>query len=189
MTPWSIGCNTDVVLGDKKTRWMFVKFEIDGCAGQLSIIRTIFLPSTRNFWSSFRTQFSNISLSIQLFFCDVYWQGRYFDVSKAARFFWSANDEHRQLFSSSTCCGHSSESQLALLPPRTLFSFEVVCFLGKTLVKQTKFVCVESVLQFVIRQNGWERGFVPGACHLICNWLTFTTDNFQGNAVPEKVNK
>ena len=90
MSPWSIGCNTDVVLGGKKTRWMFVKFEIDGCAVQLSIIRTIFLPSTRNFWSSFRTQFSK------------------------ARFFWFANDEHWQLFSSSTCCGHSSESQLAI---------------------------------------------------------------------------
>ena len=71
-------CKTEVALGGKKTSWTFVRSETDGCAGQLSISSAIFLPSIRNVWSSLRTHSSNIWLSIQLFFCDLYLQGKFF---------------------------------------------------------------------------------------------------------------
>ena len=76
MTPWSIGWRMDVVFGLKNTIWTLVKFETDGCTGQLSMIRAIFWSSARNFWSSLRTHSSKISLFIHLFFCDLYSQSR-----------------------------------------------------------------------------------------------------------------
>ena len=42
MTPGSIGCETDVVLGGKKINLTFDRSAIVGCAGQLSIIKAIF---------------------------------------------------------------------------------------------------------------------------------------------------
>ena len=78
VTPWSIGCKTEVVLVGKKTSWMFVRLETDECAGQLSISSAIFLPSVGNGHSSLRTHSSNIWLSITLFFCEFYLQGKFF---------------------------------------------------------------------------------------------------------------
>ena len=76
MTHWYNGWGMDVVFGGKNTIWMLIKFEIDGWAGQLSMIRAIFQSSARNFQSSLRIHSSKISLFIQLFFCDFYSQGR-----------------------------------------------------------------------------------------------------------------
>ena len=86
MTPWSIGWRMDVVFGGKNTIWTLVKFEIDGWAGQLSMIRAIFRSSARNLRSSLRTHSSKISLFIQLFFCDLYLQGRCLTFLKQRRF-------------------------------------------------------------------------------------------------------
>ena len=66
----------DVLSGGKNMIWTLVKFEIDGWAGQLSMIRAIFQSSAKKFWSSLQTHSSKISLFIQLFFCDLYLQGR-----------------------------------------------------------------------------------------------------------------
>ena len=67
-----------VVLGSKKTSWTFFRSETDGCAGQLLINGAIFLPSIRNVWWHLRTCSSNIWLSIQFFFCDLYRHGKFF---------------------------------------------------------------------------------------------------------------
>ena len=69
MTPWSIGCETDVVL-------TFDRSAIVGCVGQLSIIKATFRFSFWNFTSSSRTHFSKRVLSIQLFFWDLYLHGK-----------------------------------------------------------------------------------------------------------------
>ena len=53
-----------------------------GWAGQLSTISAIFLPSLTNFLSSSLTHSSNNALSIQLFFCDRYRQGRFLTPAK-----------------------------------------------------------------------------------------------------------
>ena len=42
MTAWSISWRMDIVFGSKNTIWTLVKFEIDGWAWQLSMIRAIF---------------------------------------------------------------------------------------------------------------------------------------------------
>ena len=76
MIPCSIGWRMDVVFGGKNAIWTLVKFKIDGCAGQVSMIRAIFWSTARNFRSSLRTHSSKISLFILLFFCDLYSQGR-----------------------------------------------------------------------------------------------------------------
>ena len=76
MAPWSIGWRMSKVFGGKNTIETLVKFEIEGWAGQLSMIRAIFWSSTRNFRPSLQTHYSKISLFIQLFFCDLYSQGR-----------------------------------------------------------------------------------------------------------------
>ena len=78
ITHWSVGCKTEVVLGSKKTSWTFFRSETDGCAGQLLINGAIFLPSIRNVWWHLRTCSSNIWLSIQFFFCDLYRHGKFF---------------------------------------------------------------------------------------------------------------
>ena len=87
MTPWSIGWRIDAVFGCKKTNWMFVKLKMGGCTGDLSMITSIFLSSTRNFRSSLRTPCSKIWLSIQLFFCATYWKDKCLTFLKEPRFF------------------------------------------------------------------------------------------------------
>ena len=86
MTPWSIGWRMDVVFGGKNTIWTLVKFEIDGWAGQLSMIRAIFGSSAQIFRSSLRAYSSKISPLIQLFFCGLYSQGRCLTFLKQQRF-------------------------------------------------------------------------------------------------------
>ena len=75
----------DVVFGGKNTIWTLVKFEIEGWAGQLSMIRTIFW-SSRNFRSSLWALSSKISLFIQLFFFDLHSRGRCFTFLKQRGF-------------------------------------------------------------------------------------------------------
>ena len=82
MTPWSIGCKTDVVLVGKKINLTFDRSAIVGCAWQLSIIKTIFQFSFRNFTSSSQTYSSKRVLSIQLFFWDLYLHSKDVTFSK-----------------------------------------------------------------------------------------------------------
>ena len=76
MTPWSTGCENDIMLGGKKINLMFDISTIVGCAGQLSIIKAIFQFSFWNFTSSSRTHSLERVLSIQLFFWDLYLHGK-----------------------------------------------------------------------------------------------------------------
>ena len=130
MTTWSISWRMDVVFGGKNTIWTLVKFEIDGWAGQLSMIRAIFRSSARNFRSSLRTHSSKISLFIQLFFCDLYSQGRCLTFLKAAGIFRFLDHKHRQFFSFRTCCCHSSKPNFVFLPRNTFLLWGDMFYLG-----------------------------------------------------------
>ena len=126
-----------------------VKFEIDGWVGQLSMIRAIFRSSARNFRSSLQTHSSNISLFTQLFFCDLYSQGRCLTFLKQ-RGFLDLYHKHRQFFSYRTCRCHSGKPNFAFLSPGTLFSFEVVCFIWETLIEKTEPVGIENIFQLIV---------------------------------------
>ena len=126
----------DVVFGGKNTIWTLVNFEIDGWAGQLSMVRATFRSSARNFRSSLWTNSSKISLFIQLFFCDFYSQGRCLTFLKQQGFL---------DFQITNMCSFSPVALAAAIPvslillffPGTLFSFEVIYFIWETSIEKT----------------------------------------------------
>ena len=76
MTTWSIGCSIDVVFGGNNMMSIAERSLMTrGCDGQLSITRATFLSAVVKRRSNLRTHSTKISLSIQLFFWDLYTQG------------------------------------------------------------------------------------------------------------------
>ena len=82
ITPWSIGWRTDVALGGRKIRLMFVRSLISGWVGQSSIRSATFLLWARKDGLSFLTHSSNKTPVIQLFFYTLYRQGSCFTFLK-----------------------------------------------------------------------------------------------------------
>ena len=76
MTPWSIGCVTDVVLVRRKMTSIHLSPSMGGWVGQSSTINAIFLFFEPKLWSSSLTLSSNNSEHIQLFGCDWYRHGK-----------------------------------------------------------------------------------------------------------------
>ena len=75
ITPWSMGCVFDVVLGGRNTKLIAFRSFTRGWAGQLSTISTTFLPSLSNLLSSSLIHSSKRTPSIQLFLCALYLLG------------------------------------------------------------------------------------------------------------------
>ena len=64
--------------------------------------------------------------------------------------------------------------------------FEVMAFIGKTLVEETKLTSFKYILQLIIWQYGWQGCFIPKTSHFICSRLALGTDNFMRNVMTEK---
>ena len=154
MTPWSIGWRMDVVFGGKNTIWTLVKFEIDGWAGQLSMIRAIFRSSARNFRSSLRTHSSKISLFIQLFFCDLYSQGRCLTFLKQ-RGFLDFQITNMGSFSPVALAAAIPVSLTLLFFPRNTFLLWGDMFYLETLIEKTEPVVIENIFQLMVWKNCW----------------------------------
>ena len=112
------------------------------------ISSAIFLPSIRNVWASLRTHSPNIWLSIQLFFCDLYLQGKFFICLKQ-RGVLDLRITHREFFSNCISHCHSSKSYFAILSSRAFLIFKMICFVWQALIEQTELVSVKNIFWIV----------------------------------------
>ena len=49
-----------------------------------------------------------------------------------------------------------------------------------------KLLSVENILWFIIRKSCWQGCFTERSNHVVCNWIAFSTDNFQTGIIPKK---
>ena len=171
----------------KNTIWTLVKFEMDGWARQLSMIRAIFRSSARNSRSSLQTHFSKISLFIQLFFCNLYSPGRCLTFLKQ-RGFLDFQITNMGSFSPVALAAAIPVSLTLLLFFPFLLSGDIL-YLGDIDRKDRtrrnwKYLPTCSLKELLVRDC-----FAQRAGHLFCNGLGFTANDFQQNVMPEKYKK
>ena len=108
-------------------------------------------------------------------------------VSDASKTSWSCrftNDEHWQLLANCICSRHTSKPCFAVLTTHTFLTLQMQSLIGKSLMKQAKFICVENIFKLVVGDYGWESCLIPRSGHFRRAQFCFSSNRLKPDTVP-----